>query len=174
MNIIFLDVDGVLDSLQYWQTMDDITKAPIDPDAVRRLKDLVGRAGEETEIVLTSSWRGGWEKDPEQCGAEGEILNDTLGREGLHILDKTPVLGLGTRPEEIRAWLDAYPGPVDSFVILDDADFRWEEAGLTPYWVQTDFQFSGLQDEHVEKALEILSRRPLSLRWRNWKRKWHQ
>ncbi|MBQ1544467.1 MAG: hypothetical protein IIZ60_01700, partial [Clostridia bacterium] len=71
------------------------------------------------------------------------------------------------RPKEIKKWLREYPGKVESFVSLDDANFLWDEEGLTPYWVQTDFQFGGLKDEHIAQALAILQKQPLRLKLRN-------
>lgn len=175
MKIIFLDVDGVLNSLQYYESFEanaaadeNLRKAPLDPEAVRRLRRIVDAAGpKDTALVLTSSWRGGWSPDPARCGSDGRALDRALGAEGLVLLDKTPALGLGARPEEVRAWLAQWPGPVESFVILDDACFEWERCHLQRYWVQTDFQFGGLKEEHIAQAKYILKRRPAELRRRN-------
>ncbi len=169
MKIVFLDVDGVLDSLQYWQGVEAYGEAPLDPDAVKRLARLVEQAGGRNAValVLTSSWRVGWERDAALCGNEGTLLNEALAEEGLFVFDRTTVESVGGRPQEIKKWLREYPGKVESFVILDDANFLWDEEGLTPYWVQTDFQFGGLKDEHIAQALAILQKQPLRLKLRN-------
>jgi hypothetical protein len=53
------------------------------------------------------------------------------------------------RHVEIRAYLKRHP--VDSFVVLDDD----EDADVPGHFVKTDFG-RGLQDEDVERAVEIL------------------
>ena len=46
---------------------------------------------------------------------------------------------------------------VERFVILDDNDFHWKQRRLDSFWVQTDFSDGGLKEEHVKKAVEILT-----------------
>lgn len=44
---------------------------------------------------------------------------------------------------EIKAWLGLHP-EVDRFIILDDELFGFEERGLLPRLVKTDFAYGGL------------------------------
>ena len=54
--IIFLDIDGVLNSMDYFeQTKDCKGYTEINPEKVKLLKEIVDRTG--AEIVLSSTWR---------------------------------------------------------------------------------------------------------------------
>ena len=59
MKVIFLDIDGVLNSEEYYESFPDGEFIPpIDPVCVERLKRIVDRTG--AKLILSSSWRGGW------------------------------------------------------------------------------------------------------------------
>ena len=70
--------------------------------------------------------------------------------------------GYLTRPCQIKEWLVDKPN-VSNFVILDDEPWRW--GWLADYVVRTERphptreygDLDGLQDEDVEKAVEILN-----------------
>lgn len=166
--IIFLDVDGVLNSQSYyieWMSrnrsrvgVDDDSEKEIDESCVKNLKEIVDKTG--AVIVLSSTWRN--MRDVYKLAIH---LNKTLAKYGLHISDKTPWLH-GNRPEEIKLWLDDYMfkgNEVKSFVILDD-DFSiddYKEYGLENNVVKTSFyeENGGLREEHVEKVISILERK---------------
>ena len=59
------------------------------------------------------------------------------------------------RDLEIRAWLTAHEGDVESFAILDDQRFGWGD--LEERLVQTDMKVGrGLMERHAEKAIGLL------------------
>ena len=89
-----------------------------------------------------------------ECSDEiGKELEDTFGRVGLYLYDKTPELD-NDRAKEISKWL-AMNRDVDAFVIIDDIKFGWYE--LAPFVVNTDYRISrGLEKRHIEKAIKIL------------------
>ena len=154
MKIIFLDIDGVLNSKAYdykrnWneQTYIDETRLPL-------LKKIVDETG--ARIVLSSTWREHWEKQSEKCDGDGIYMNNTFQKFGLEIYDKTPYLGLSAdRPEEIKAWLECAEEPIESFVIIDDYRYGW--GSLADNFVKTNPNFGlGLEEEHVQRAIEIL------------------
>lgn len=156
MKVIFLDIDGVLNSEKYYtEHLDDMMENPVDRECVKRLKAIVQAT--DARIVLSSSWRTGWSKDPEQLDELCQKLVETLAEYKLEIYDKTCVLSNGKRGREIRLWLKNAPEKVQNFVILDDNDFHWKKYRLLKKWVQTDFSEGGLQDQEVEKAVKILT-----------------
>lgn len=168
MKVLFLDVDGVLNDLEWIKTnapkpsfqatIDDLTKH-LDPNRVVMINDIVTRTG--CKIVLSSSTR----VDPR--------MSVVLARAGLKypIYSSTPVLlwrtsNNGTeyepteRAEEVVEWLKYNIG-VDRYVILDDQDLGWSRTyykarPLSKYWVQTSFDKDGLTKEHKEKIINLL------------------
>jgi hypothetical protein len=161
MKIIFLDIDGVLNSATY---MDEVAHARpvgqymspldhdlslIDPVAVARLERIIASAL-DVKIVISSTWRLLHPLD--------EIRGFLKARGGDQaskvIIDRTPGSSSGRRGPEINNWLELHSGPEDKFVILDDdADMmEWQ----LPFFVQTDF-LTGLTDKHVEQAIRILT-----------------
>lgn len=150
MKIIFLDIDGVLNSFKY-----DLERNPSDGniDATRLplLKEIVDTT--DAKIVLASTWRKFWERGDIQANETGKEINKIFASAGLKIFDKTPVLG--SRKEEISAWLKQNEG-VDAFCIIDDICFGWDE--LSPFLVNTNPRIGrGLEQSHVKKAISVLT-----------------
>ena len=139
MRVIFLDVDGVLNSVRDRFSTELVSEYHFD-----FLKELVDATG--AKIVLSSSWRIGFNamRQPEKN------LLAKLESRGLGIIDFTPIM-TGTRGDEIREWLTNHP--VDSFVILDD-ETDMEEFRETNL-VQTNMNV-GLQEKDILKAIKIL------------------
>lgn len=163
MKVIFLDVDGVLNSEQYFLNSDGtdlreyVLNNPVDPEGVRRLQQIVEESG--AKIVLSSSWRGGWDKDPDKMDFDGRFLTKALAECDLEIFDKTDYIDFGRRAREIKSWIYHAPEQVESFVILDDCDYAWDKHGLGARWLRTDYIDCGLKDEHIPVALQILDRK---------------
>lgn len=147
MKVIFLDVDGVLNSEKFF--IDNHIRGlldEIDDFCVQLLKEIIDRTG--AEIVLSSSWRvGAHSKNPFNPFPK---LENALKKHGLKILDMTPVLN-GTRGKEIKAWLSKHS--VDKFVILDDES---DMDDLLPHLVKTTFE-NGLTRVEVEKCVKMLN-----------------
>lgn len=152
--IIFLDIDGVLNSARYERIRTE-NDGNIDESRLPLLQKIVDETG--AEIVLSSTWRLHWSENETECDRVGKELNTLLARYGLHIKDKTPVLGTSyLRADEIAAWLKTHEGEYDTFVILDDTFSGW--CDLQNYLVKTDFLIRrGLEEKHVQKAIEILN-----------------
>lgn len=155
MNVIFLDIDGVLNSDRYDRSRRE-DQGNIDETRLPLLKRIIEETG--AVIVLSSSWRKHWEKDPEARDAIGKELDGLFGSNGLAIADKTPVLPDRDRAGEIRLWL-ARNGNPEGFVILDDIAFGWGE-DLFGHLVKTNSRIGrGLEEEHVNKAIAILQKK---------------
>lgn len=158
--IIFLDIDGVLNSMDYFeQTKDCKGYTEINPEKVKLLKEIVDRTG--AQIVLSSTWRDLAQRENEPEHPMYTYLTDTLKEYGMEIVDHTPYIEQD-RPKEIKAWLDNQQDKEIRFVSLDD-DFqkhKYDEVGIGAFLVKTSFyeKDGGLRKKHVEKAVDILNR----------------
>ncbi len=156
MKVLFLDIDGVLNSYRYdsERPTDDCNN--IDETRLPLLKQLVDMTG--AHIVLSSSWRAHWQKDETLCDEKGKELVSVLSRYGLRIFDKTHDRyddpEKRDRGEEIQTWLDAHRGEVEAFVIIDDDRHLGD---LCHNLVSTNYRIGrGLEMHHIEKALAML------------------
>ncbi len=126
MRVIFLDIDGVLNSHRTAVAYRSVLQRELDPVAVMMLYRIVTKA--DAHVVISSTWRldkqwkttiwgclrkAGWPWDHTAFLPIGECP----------IIGKTPRsgdLGLGkVRGDEIDAWLEANPD-YDDYIILDD------------------------------------------------------
>lgn len=149
MNLIFLDVDGVLNSTKFAVKMLEeenvrvYAEDMLDTHALRLLKLLVDKT--EAQIILASSWR----KIPESR----RNLERQLQQFGMYISDSTPDTGK-KRGDDISAWFNMIPGAKKcNYVILDD------DSDMTvhiEHLVQTSFDV-GLTRADVDRAIEILN-----------------
>ena len=153
MKVIFLDVDGVLNFAG------SEARAPggflgIAEKCVKNLKQIVISTG--AYIVLTSTWKEEWEKEEDNCAPMGAYLVRKLKRHGLHIIDKT-IDNTFDRGKGITDWLKRHDC-VEAWVVLDDDIFEdYEQYNIMPHLVKTKFGVAGLEEEHVEKAIQILN-----------------
>lgn len=149
LKIIFLDIDGVLNSVAY-DRVRTLTEGNIDVSRLPLLKRIVDATG--AQIVLSSTWRVHWDKREAYCDAIGRELNAVFQKAGLTIFDKTPVMDC--RQQEITAWIDAHP-QLQNFVILDDIFGGWGE--LEAHLVRTNSRIGrGLEEGHADAAIKIL------------------
>lgn len=171
MKVIFLDIDGVLNSEQLMHINQEcykltgLNRGDVSQVAVERLSRLVHAT--DAKIVISSSWRSiikrYFKRDSIALKCEDvATLLRLFAENHLKIFDYTidHVTGFyedGTpwsRGYEIREWLSRHEDVTD-FVILDDEDFKdWYE--LKDHLVQTDFYNYGLKECHIEKAIRIL------------------
>lgn len=162
-NVIFLDIDGVLN--------EDKGDGNIDEEKVALLADIVNQT--KSEIVLTSSWRRYlpvWIESKEKPKGSASMLFHLFAKYNLTIADATEDLTSGpdARPFEVRSWL-SYRDSVINFVILDDENF-WRWNWLAPHVVLTEVTWlgdkgnydyhrqAGLNQEQANRAIEILQR----------------
>lgn len=147
MKAIYLDIDGVLisftfeHSLAKYNTFARFTL--FDQRACLRLLNIIEETG--AEVILSSSWRL-LDKDMEhvrtQLAPYGIVIADRTGNEN------------APRGEQIAAHLARHPEITD-YVVLDDEDHM---DAVRDHFVQTTFD-EGLQDEHVQRAIEILRKK---------------
>ncbi len=124
MKVVFLDIDGVLNSRKYDRTRDWKKQDDIDETRLPLVAQIIAATG--AEIVLSSTWRQHWDKDASKCDEDGAYINGLFAAHGLRIYDKTPYLGLfAARREEVQGWLDECGAEVERYVIIDDYRFDW-------------------------------------------------
>ena len=63
---------------------------------------------------------------------------------------------LSKRKDEVKAWLAEYKSDIESFVILDDYRFGWDD--LSDFYIHTNPNYGlGLEEEQVVKAVTLLN-----------------
>lgn len=150
MNVIFLDVDGVLNN-EY--TTDRIKGyVGIDDNKVRLLKQIVDYF--DAKIVLSSTWRHDIDNEI------GAYLFDKLSKQGLFIYDYTPNISWTYRAKEVATWINDNHNLINSVIILDDEDFNWEYYQLDNYWVRTLYndENGGLTETTVNNIINYKER----------------
>ena len=154
MKILFLDIDGVLNSREYDRRRNWSEQSNIDKTRLPLLKRIIESTG--AKIVLISSWRSHWNSDGALCDGAGRYMNDLFAEYGLSVYDKTPCLAGARRKDEVAAWLSAHAGEVENFAILDDCAFGWEE--LSGSYIHTNPHFGmGLEEEQAAEAIKLLN-----------------
>jgi len=161
MNVLFLDIDGVLNSADWFKEAYETRKLArkkyedrliadygnarweldVSPEHAAHLKRIMQEV-ESLNIVVSSTWRLHYSVD-ELKTRLSKLLDISSDR----IVGKTPRL-FTARGLEIQKWLD--DNLVEKFAILDD-DSDMEH--LKDNLFQTKNK-SGLQKEHADKIIE--------------------
>ena len=157
MRIVFLDVDGVLNSPSYLRTFNGdiifsnmfgyIEPYSLDPKGLEYLQTLVETA--EAKIVITSTWR--YSKELRRK------LMMMLDHYGLakEVIDWTPVI-VNEREQEIFEVLNGYNGSIENFVILDDVVEHFKYLTNDLIHVNSNVGFT---EENMYAAIGILTRK---------------
>lgn len=158
--LLFLDVDGVLNSARYIHAIGEKWDDPVhqmDPTAVQRLNQITDAT--QAQIVVSSTWRLAFDRVADglvklqHCFADYGITGSIIGmtpylvRQGSSIIH----LAYGTRSDEIRQWLTDHDALNTNFVILDDETI----VGFDGHHIKTEFE-TGLLDVHVQRAIQLL------------------
>lgn len=173
MKIIFLDIDGVLNTSEtfkeiYYEFKETgKRRVEIDLKRVEYLKRIVDAT--DAKIVLSSTWRFFFNKEDDKLIPRNKSaidLVEILNNYELAIYDITPRDSKGMRCNEINAWL--YDKDVESFVIIDDDSFDLQEF-VDKELIKTSFtkpdemiknmdDCMGLCEEHIPKCINILNK----------------
>lgn len=148
-NIIFLDIDGVLNSDKYFDGIDnkecmnqvDSLMLDIDVSKVKILLEVINKTN--AKIVITSSWRR-MKLYP--------YIKERLISMGLPVVGETPFIE-ERRGEEIRSYL--LENRVSNYCIIDDEVFK-DYKELEDYLVVTDFYEDGLTIDHAKGVVKKL------------------
>jgi len=139
MKILFLDIDGVLNSRRSALAFNGLPhpgrEDKFDQVAVALIRRLCNNG---VKIVLSSSWRIG------RGNGYKQILD-------LPIIDRTPTLE-GIRGREIASWLSRNGEPDNWAILDDDSDMLREQM---PHFVHVDAR-NGLLLEDYEQLCHVL------------------
>lgn len=154
--IIFLDIDGVLNSNDWYvrtRGKEKVDKGDIDPSAISLLNVIIDKTS--AKIVMSSSWRTDFERSCKKLYEVG-LRKDT-------IVDKTPTFKFTCQDEEIRDSLCRgneiqwyiNKNEIEHYLILDDdKDMLYCHKDN---FIPIDFMY-GLTFYHVETAISILNK----------------
>lgn len=147
MNVVFLDIDGVV-------CLDGVT---VDPLLIDRVKQITEKT--KSKVVISSSWRN--------CPQSMVRIRLILGGLGIELAGETLDLPLADniwedRVEEILEWVDRKKP--SNWIAIDDLPLHelYKETdpeirkSILPHFVRTDI-FEGIQDSHVEYSISFLS-----------------
>ena len=167
MKVIFLDIDGVLNTMVSLPLREHFVEIEgtivgfnqLDKDAINQLNRVIGET--EAKVVISSSWRIGC-----RTPAKWNCLIEHLRNQGVvaEVIGRTPTYGeyvnlpgifaaRFVRGDEIQLWLNDHP-EVKSFVIVDDDQ---DMAHLTNKLVRTKFE-TGITERDADRMIEILKR----------------
>jgi hypothetical protein len=141
MKIIFLDIDGVLNS----QT-NAMEEVHIDNRKMILLRKIIEAT--EANIVITSTWRINYDLS----FFKGLFWATGFGWNEDGVTPRTPN---GHRGTEIEKWLENYPDVKTYIIIDDDSDFHDHQK---KFFVHTSWR-SGLTTEHAQRAIRLLTNR---------------
>lgn len=143
MKVLFLDIDGVLNSSHFLEDLKSGQDA-ICPDMVAQINKVTDATS--CKIVISSTWRLYWDL---------EDLIQILRKHGLtgDVIDKTPDLRLGRRDDEILAWL-ANRSNLMAFAVVDD--HAKDLVKVKDNFVHTSF-VHGIQSHHADALIALLN-----------------
>ena len=183
INVIFLDIDGVLNGYNFWNLLGwniiskfnsdrlkgwyrDITEPfGVHERKVKRLAKIVHNTM-NTKVVISSCWRFGLQSN-NLSYAQRKLL-DLFDKYDIKIYGYTPRSESGKRDEEIKAWLSKHK-EVNKFIILDDENFDLQ-CFMEKELIQTSsvprgryikgkwYENTGLKRKHVRQAIKMLNR----------------
>ena len=149
MKVIFLDIDGVLNTGRYLEELwsqdlgiRDSRGHLFDPKCVSRLRKFLDDT--DIKIVISSTWRMDGLSKMKELWHHRKLPGE--------VIDVTPVHHHGPRGREIEAWLEKHPKVEKYAIIDDDSDMLPEQLS---FFVKTTWQ-NGIEDKHIKQLEKIL------------------
>lgn len=168
MQIIFLDIDGVLNNEESCQKRNEyyekhkLFTSNIDEKTIKRLSEIVKNTG--AKVVLSSSRRFDWKDGTDNIKLKNsKQLQQLFNKYDIEVIGITPNISKlnpchreynSWRETEIKLYLNQHP-EIDNFCIIDDENF--DLLTLKDNLIKTNGQY-GLQDEHIEEAIKLLKK----------------
>lgn len=155
MKVIFLDIDGVLNTLSSESRCGEYIG--IDDDKTERLANIVKKTN--AGIVLVSTWKKYWCKEEKLKPLQdysATYLDEKLKKFGIKAADKTKDKSDGkylSRGEGILEYIER--NKVEKYVILDDFQCDYDGCDLSDKLIKTN-QTEGLTEKEVKTACRIL------------------
>lgn len=155
MKVIFLDIDGVLNSDEYLKNNQN---EAIDRTNVRVLKNIIDKTG--AVIVMSSAWRLWFDDKMMPMNGYSQCLYNILCEFNIKLFGKTPDFSneeirinktfSHVKAKEIIAWLSEHE-TIDKYVVLDDLDLRDEE--VNAHLIRTNGQV-GITEEDARLVIQ--------------------
>ena len=161
--VIFLDIDGVLNTKWWYTQMDRNTPKDqygyaFDPKTVANLKRIVEETG--ADIVISSSWKcmglSQMEDMWEERNLPGKIIGITpnsVSDEMLLNADIDSIELFHIRGEEIKEWLAMHGKRISNYAIIDDMDNMLPEQ--QSHFVHTNPEV-GITENDADRIITIL------------------
>lgn len=153
-NIIFLDIDGVLNNhrfLSHNQNLKPELQRNIDGKKVVLLKEIIAQTG--AKIVLSSSWRKMYNDLLEPLSPEAAEIRSALEDKEIEIWDKTD--NCRDKADAIINWLNRNRDVTNQYIVIDDDPVllsRFAESDI----VRTSY-YIGLSSREVSQAIDKLN-----------------
>jgi hypothetical protein len=158
MKVIFLDIDGVLNSERFLKNNQDET---IDRNNVSILKNVIDKTG--SVIVMSSAWRLWFDDNMMPKERYSQYLYDILCEFDIKLFGKTPDFSTEeirikktfsyVKAKEIIAWFDDHE-VVDKYVVIDDLDLKNDEINV--HLIRTNVQV-GITEEDARLIIQRIS-----------------
>ena len=157
--VVFLDIDGVLNTGEDTNAPQDRFGDAFNPDAVENLSKVIAETG--AVIVVSSSWKFfGLDKMQEmwkERNLPGQVIGitpNTISDEMLLNANLDDMDSLGFKGLEINEWLSKHGKLIDKYAILDDENNFLPEQ--QPHFVQTNPK-CGITKEDAKRVIKILN-----------------
>lgn len=158
--VIFLDIDGVLNTGEGPNAPQDRFGDAFNPNAIENLSKVIAEAG--AEIVVSSSWKffglDGMQEMWKERNLPGQVIGitpNTISDEMLLNANLDDMDSLCFKGLEIKEWLAKHGKMIDNYAILDDENSFLPEQ--QPHFVKTNPE-CGISKEDVNRVIEILNR----------------
>ena len=158
MKVIFLDIDGVLNSEEF---LKNNKNEMIDRNNVNILKSIISKT--EAVILMSSGWRLWFDDNMMPKDGESQCLYDILCQANIKLFGKTPDFSTEeirtkktfshVKAKEIIAWLSEHE-EANKYVVLDDLDLKNEE--INSHLVRTNAQV-GITEDDAMRVIDMIS-----------------
>ena len=153
MKVIFLDIDGVLNSTSWFiseyylgcKASESIPPIKINREKLGLLKYIIDKT--DAKIVISSVWRYN------RLISEFREIFEEFGWKSAPVIDITPRFNEENRGREIDHWLRKHK--VRNFAIIDDDSDMTEEQITNGHFFQTDTR-EGLTYKTSQEIIEFL------------------
>ncbi|WP_238885436.1 HAD domain-containing protein [Clostridium sp. YIM B02551] len=157
MKVIFLDIDGVLNSEEFFLNNKNQV---IDKNCVSILKNIVDTTG--AVIVMSSGWKLWFDDDMMPQDDYSKSLYEILCEFDIKLFGKTPdfsneeIITRKTfshvKAKEIKVWLNEHED-IDKYVVIDDLDMKDEE--INTHLVRINGK-TGITEEYAKAVIDMI------------------
>ena len=156
MKVIFLDIDGVLNSNDWYVRTRGIAKqdqGDVDPETVKLVNELIEVTG--SKVIMSSSWRSDFENSCEYLYERGLVSNVIIGKTPhfTYTCSNDAIRKTLCRGNEIQYILET-EDIIDYVIFDDDQDMLYCQKDN---FIHIDSMY-GITKENVEQAIKILNK----------------